>query len=130
MPFYCPYFLHRIQSTFKTSLINANETFIERLNVEYIKETLQSNVGYFEFHDTSTAYHNSNDEQFTITVNIQVPDATIRYHKTPWQKLHEVWTQYFSLLIIFLWVADKLKNYLFSRQHLRAWEIIPWQKMY
>lgn len=95
-----------------------------------ISDKLTKNVGFIELEKTGTIWDRTSDDKIQINVSVDVGEIRTRFHATFWQKLMLFWTEYLAVLVVFIFCFNKLKLYLFSRRIFRAWEIIPWKKIY
>lgn len=128
--FLCPYFMRNVKSNFYFDLIPSNSTNIKDYDVIAINKKLSSNVGFIRFETTNTQWDRSFDDKIIINLCVDIGEIHSRFHTTFWQKLILFWTEYLAILVILIYISNRLKFYMFSRQWLRAWEIIPWKKIY
>lgn len=63
-----------------------------------------------------------------IQIFLRIPEMEIKYVPSLLQELRWAWPQYLSLIILFYWILNKLKMFVFNNRLLMAWEIIPWKK--
>lgn len=63
-----------------------------------------------------------------IQIFLRIPEMEIKYVPSLLQELRWAWPQYLSLVILFYWILNKLKMFVFNNRLLMAWEIIPWKK--
>lgn len=123
--------MRNVKSNFYFNLIPSNSTDIKDYEITEILKKLASNVGFIKFEKTNTIWDRSaEDDKVKINLCIDVGEIKSRFHTTFWQKLILFWTEYFAVVAVFVFIFNKIKFYLFSRQFLRAWEIIPWKKIY
>lgn len=54
----------------------------------------------------------------------------IRFETPVWHKIFQVWIKFISLYVLFFCAAKKLKDYAYGHYWIRAWEVIPWKKIY
>ncbi|KAJ6623777.1 Transmembrane protein [Pseudolycoriella hygida] len=129
--FHCPYFMRKVKSNFYYELIPTNSTHIHDYEVTQIRKKLANNVGFIQFEKTNTHWdRRSEDDKVVINLSVDIGEVKSRFHLTFWQKLLSFWTKYLAVLVIFVYFVSKFKFYLFSRRILRAWQIIPWQKIH
>lgn len=122
--------MRNVKSNFYFELIPSNSTNIKDYEIATINKKLTSNVGFIRFKETNTQFDRSVDDKLIINMCVDIGEMKTRFHKTFWQKLILFWTEYLAVLVIFIYCINKLKFYMFNRQLLRAWEIIPWKKIY
>ncbi|PZC77263.1 transmembrane protein 231 [Helicoverpa armigera] len=63
-----------------------------------------------------------------IQISLRVPEMEIKYLPSLMEELKWAWPQYLSLVIIFYWIFDKIKRFVFQNRLVMAWEITPWKK--
>lgn len=128
--FYCPFFLHHKKTHFFYTLVPENSTDIEDFDHSNIQQRLTNNPAYITYEKTSKSWNRHQNDITVLNIVLNVEEVMTRYHKTFWQRVGFIWIEYLSILIVFCYTLDKLKSYLFSEQIIRAWEIIPWKKLY
>ena len=65
---------------------------------------------------------------FTLSSTIQYPTQTLTYTPGFWQVIKWGWVQYLSILIVFMYVATFVKNFVFSQQILPTLVNMPWKQ--
>lgn len=129
--FICPFFMRNRKSHFYPNVIPINSTSIKDYEMRQILLKLRQNVGYLQFEQKDLHWNmNGGDGKIRITLNIDIGEMAARYRTSFWQNVSHIWMQYVSLLIVFVFLIDKLKSWMFGRQMIRAWETIPWKKLY
>lgn len=134
LTFYCPFFMRRhIKTHFHHNLIpQKNRTNLMDYQLVTIQRKLYNNPAYLKF--TKRAEHlsfgGSNVNEILVHISVDVNEIGARYHKTFWQKCQQIWMEYLSLLCVFVVIVDRVMGYMFGRQIIRAWEVIPWKKLY
>lgn len=68
-----------------------------------------------------------NDEPVTISGEIFYSEQLIYYQPYMWEELKWAWIQYSSLLIISIYITRELLSFLFSKNYLKSFIIIPWK---
>lgn len=63
-----------------------------------------------------------------IQISLRVPEMEIRYIPSLIQELKWAWPQYLSLVVVFHWIFNKIKMFVFNNRLIMAWEIKPWKK--
>lgn len=126
--FHCPFFLRNIKSHFFHSLIPENTTDIRDYDFRTIRRQIVNNPGYMMFDKTNEFWNQHQQNQIIINVIIHIGESKSIYHSTFWQKLGRLWLQYLSIFVIFWYAADRLKNYMFTTQMIRAWALLPWKQ--
>lgn len=122
--------MRNVKSNFYFELIPSNSTNIKDYEITAIHKKLTSNVGFIQYERTNTIWDRGSDDKVTINLCVDIGEMKTRFHTTFWQKLISFWTEYLAVLVVLVFGFNKLKLYMFSRQLLRAWEIIPWKKIY
>ncbi|KXJ76030.1 hypothetical protein RP20_CCG010468 [Aedes albopictus] len=130
----CPFFLRNIKTHFNHNIHpTANFTSVE----EFLPETIlyrieSSNVVYYGFDPARTQW--TRDGSGTVEIRVELliggedgQKTALLYNASLWQKVAQFWAQYFSVLIVFLWVADKLKDLMFDGHWIRAMKVVPWK---
>lgn len=129
--FYCPFFLRQIRSHFYHDLVLENSTNIRDYEIESIRSKLLNNPAYMtNAQSPIIRWHRQPSTEVILNINIRIDETITRYHTSYWQRLGQIWIHYLSIFLVCAYLMEKLKSYLFSRQAIRAWEIIPWKKIY
>ncbi|XP_015283688.1 PREDICTED: transmembrane protein 231, partial [Gekko japonicus] len=64
-------------------------------------------------------------DPFVIQATIHYPVELIVYQPGFWEMIKFAWIQYVSLLLIFFWICEKIKTFLFQNQVLDAVPVLP-----
>jgi transmembrane protein 231 len=68
-------------------------------------------------------------QRFVLEANIQYPASqTVVYTPGLWQTLKWGWIQYLAILVVFVYVFNTVKSYVFYEQILPTSEQVPWKK--
>ncbi|XP_031623184.1 transmembrane protein 231 isoform X2 [Contarinia nasturtii] len=129
--FHCPFFLRHLKSHFYHDIIPENSTIIRDYEMVNIRKKLKNNPAYMTVDQMPVIHWNripSND--VTLNIDVHIDEMSGRYRTSFWQQLGQIWIIYLSIFLVCAYLMEKLKNYIFSRQMIRAWEIIPWKKIY
>ncbi|XP_065423802.1 transmembrane protein 231 isoform X2 [Chrysemys picta bellii] len=65
------------------------------------------------------------DAPFVINATIRYPVEVILYQPGFWEMIKFAWIQYVSILLIFLWVFDRIKIFVFQNQVLTTIPVLP-----
>ncbi|XP_074865185.1 transmembrane protein 231 [Carettochelys insculpta] len=65
------------------------------------------------------------DAPFVIKATIRYPVEVILYEPGFWEMIKFAWVQYVSILLIFIWVFDKIKIFVFQNQVLTTIPVLP-----
>lgn len=61
-------------------------------------------------------------------ISLRVPEMEIKYTPSLIQELKWAWPQYLSLIVVFYWMFNEIKMFVFNNRLVMAWEIQPWKK--
>ncbi|KAG6460865.1 hypothetical protein O3G_MSEX012281 [Manduca sexta] len=79
---------------------------------------------------TKTVYERiqyAHTDTMEIRINLRIPEMQFRYTPSILQEIKWAWPQYLSIVVIFYWLFNKAKTFVFRRRMFMAWEIIPWK---
>lgn len=128
--FYCPFFLRQIKSHFYHSIISENSTNIRDYEIATIRRKLKNNPAFMAANPTASYWNRRPTGDIVLNIDLFIDEVESRYHTSFWQRLGQIWIYYLSIFLVCAYGMEKLKSYLFSRQTIRAFEIIPWKKIY
>lgn len=133
--FHCPFFMRSSQTNFQHNFYPSeikNSTKLRDFDTKIIRENLKKNPGYFEYknEEMNWNYQAMPMNRIKIDLNMDIEEVELRFRTTFWQKISMIWTQYVAVLLVFIFIMDKLKAFMFRSQFLCAWENIPWKKNY
>ncbi|XP_026325664.1 transmembrane protein 231 [Hyposmocoma kahamanoa] len=63
-----------------------------------------------------------------LQTRLRVPEMHILYKPSLLQELKWAWPQYLSIVVIFHWLFNKIKRFVFHNRLVMAWEVIPSKK--
>ncbi|XP_001850196.2 transmembrane protein 231 [Culex quinquefasciatus] len=133
----CPFFMRNIKSHFNHNYLpGENYTSLHQfLPPSILDEIESSNAAYFKFDPHRSHWTRDGAGEVTIRVELTIGGEDSRrtallYNTSIWQKVAQFWMQYFSVLVVSLWLADKVKDWLFERFVIRAMEVVPWKEKY
>lgn len=69
-------------------------------------------------------------DENTLHFIFRVPELMIRYETPIVHKVLIIWIKFISIYVVFFLLASKLKDVAYGRYFIRAWEVIPWKKLY
>lgn len=69
-----------------------------------------------------------NDESITITGEIFYLEQLLYYQPSIWEELKWAWIQYLSLLIAIAYIIKQLLKFLFTKNYLQSYIVLPWNK--
>lgn len=129
--FHCPFFLRQIKSHFYHTVVPENSTDTKDYEMSAIRKKLRNNPAYMSVGQTPVIQWNRiPSNEIVLNIDLHINEVAGRYHTSFWQRLGQVWIHYLSIFLVCAYLMEKLKSYIFSRQMIRAWEIIPWKKIY
>ncbi|XP_049773769.1 transmembrane protein 231 [Schistocerca cancellata] len=65
---------------------------------------------------------------FVISATIYYPEDTILYKPGFWQVVKWAWVQYLSVLVVIMYITNKIKAYVFGNHLISSFRIVPWKK--
>lgn len=119
-PLICPFFLRNAKSHFFFDKLNENQTNLEEYKISRIRENLQHNPLHFEFLESSTDLQNVESDKTSITIKLKIPDVPIRYQKSFWKSLNDLWINYIAIFAVTFFSINYLLNQLFESRWLMA----------
>lgn len=127
-PLQCPFFMRNVKSHFFFGNINENETRFEDFKFEKIEENLERNPMHFRFVEESTDYGSLKKDETSLKIKLSIPQVSVRYNKTFWQKMNDIWINYIAVCILTFFLAKIILGYLFENRHLMALRRSPKNK--
>ncbi|CAM1299132.1 TMEM231 (predicted) [Pycnogonum litorale] len=105
---------------FNSSVINKISNFAEDFNLYKILSDYSERNVSTRLENIYTVWNPSygKAERFKLNLKIQVPEETIKYSLGFWQLMKWAWIQYVSILLIFLWIFDRIEDFVFRNQIL------------
>ncbi|XP_037953404.1 uncharacterized protein LOC119683672 [Teleopsis dalmanni] len=127
----CPFPGRNLKTEFHDVLPNGNTSSnLKEFAIESILDELKINPGFFQLSLEETYVRPEPNPHLRIQVDIKISQVPVRYHLSIWERLGQFWLYFASFFGISFYVLNKIKDYLFSHQIIRSWEIIPWKKLY
>ncbi|KPI94730.1 Transmembrane protein 231 [Papilio xuthus] len=114
-----------IDTRYNISLFNIpykQGDFIQHILQKYFKRTATTQVKKL-----FSISHTGNTEVLNINIHLEVPEMHIRYQPSIMQELKWAWPQYLSLVVIFYWLFNEIKKFVFNKRLLMAWKVVPWK---
>ncbi|XP_026757163.2 transmembrane protein 231 [Galleria mellonella] len=116
-----------VDTKYNISLLNhsldSNENIVDLILEKYINREVITQTK--TLHSRSQNGHTGNME---VRMYLRIPEMKIHYIPSLLQELKWAWPQYLSLVVIFYWIFNKIKKFVFNNRLLMAWEIVPWKK--
>lgn len=119
-PLVCPFFLRNVKSHFFFEKLNENQTNLEEYRVTQIRDNLQRNPLHFEFQESSTDLQNVESDKSTIKIKLTIPDVPVRYRKSFWKIVNDIWINYIAIFTVTFVSINFLLNLLFESRWLMA----------
>lgn len=116
----CPFFLRNVKSHFFFDNLNENQTDLEAFSIERIQDNLDRNPMNLQFDETSSVLGEVDKSQTSVVVKVRIPQIPIRYRKTAWQKVNEVWMNYLAAFAATFFFINFVLNHLFESRWLMA----------
>uniref|UniRef100_A0A182RWA3 Transmembrane protein 231 n=1 Tax=Anopheles funestus TaxID=62324 RepID=A0A182RWA3_ANOFN len=132
----CPFFMRHQKSHFSDRYYPNENTTLDGFQPGRILTQIQStNPAYYEYHTQRTDWTMDASGSIRIQIDVSVEGTDSRgmaflYKNSLWWKLCQFWGSYFPLLLVSLWLTEKIKQYLFENFYLRAVEMKPWKDKY
>ncbi|KAG9475037.1 transmembrane protein 231 [Eleutherodactylus coqui] len=107
-----------LDNTYNVSVINGTNPFASSYDLTNI-------ISSYQERNVTTVLSNSNpvwlvgrgtSDPFVINAIIRYPVETISYQPGFWEMIKFAWIQYVSVLLIFLWVFERVKIFVFQNQ--------------
>ncbi|XP_049870207.1 transmembrane protein 231 isoform X2 [Pectinophora gossypiella] len=118
---------HHIDTKYNVSLFNyvkdSNENIVDFILQHYFNREVTT--------ETKAIYsrsQNGHNGAMNLDIRLRIPEVEILYRPSLLQELKWAWPQYLSIALIFHWVFNKIKKFVFNNRLLMAWEVIPWKK--
>ena len=67
-------------------------------------------------------------DEFMLEVNINYPAHVVRYTPGFWQVIKWGWIQYLAILVLFIYMFNGIKTYVFAQQILPTIPSVPWKQ--
>lgn len=96
-------------------------------NIQNFNKTLFISV-ITELKTINSRTLNGHTGALTIEGQIRIPEMEVHYSPSILQELKWAWPQYLSLVVVFYWLFDRIKRFVFNNRLLMAWEVLPWKK--
>lgn len=119
-PLQCPFFMRNVKSHFFYDKLDENQTNFEEFKLLSIEENLERNPMFFNFVEKSTEYGELSTDETTIKIKLVIPQVMIRYRKTFWQKVNDVWINFVSIFLVTIFIGNYVLGFLFENRHLMA----------
>jgi Transmembrane protein 231 len=120
---HCPYFMFDQKSHFHPTIINQNSSRLTDYDLSKAYSKLVTNPAHFHFiEEFRTTGDNNRFDEFTLRLNLSLPEVIVRYRKTFWRLLFEFWIQYLAIFVVLYVLADNFKRFLFKNSIFLTWK--------
>lgn len=119
-PLVCPFFLRSAKSHFFFDKLSDNETSLDEFKITRITENLQRNPLHFYFRESSTVHQEVDNHQTSIKIRLKIPQTGVRFKKTFWQNLNELWINFVALFAVTFLLCKFILSNLFEHRWLMA----------
>lgn len=116
----CPFFLRNVKTHFFDNNLVRNETNLEKLSISAIKDNLERNPMHFHFQESSTDFKDLDSEMSSITIKLKIPEVAVRYKKTFWRALNDVWINYLAIFVVTFFACNFLLTHLYENRILTS----------
>ncbi|XP_053555497.1 transmembrane protein 231 [Bombina bombina] len=109
-----------LDTRYNVSVINGTSPFASAYELTNIVSSYQERNITTVLYDPSPVWlvGRATSDPFVITANIRYPVESISYIPGFWEMIKYAWIQYVSILLIFLWVFERVKIFVFQNQVL------------
>nr|XP_056718406.1 transmembrane protein 231 [Euleptes europaea] len=117
-----------LDSRYNVSVINSSSPFAQDYDLENILAAYQErNVTTVLSADSSPiwAVSRAPSDPFVIQATIHYPEELIVYPLGFWEMIKFAWIQYVCILLIFLWICERIKIFLFQNRVLDTVPVVP-----
>ncbi|XP_036328611.1 uncharacterized protein LOC118740950 [Rhagoletis pomonella] len=130
--FTCPFPGRNTKTKFREVQLSFNNSHVElqEFQIPSLLEQLKANPAYFQLSEQDTYFQHEPGKTLRVQLDLDVLQVPARYHLSVWERLGQFWLYFASFFGISFYVMNKIKDYLFGRHIIRAWEVIPWKKLY
>ncbi|KAL0849359.1 hypothetical protein ABMA28_013669 [Loxostege sticticalis] len=116
-----------IDTKYNNSLLNYRNKIGDNV-VDFILESYFHREVTTQVNPVYSRNQNGHTSSMDINIHLRVPEMVIRYRPSILQELKWAWPQYLSLVVVFYWIFNRIKKFVFNNRLLMAWEVIPWKK--
>uniref|UniRef100_A0A182K3B4 Transmembrane protein 231 n=1 Tax=Anopheles christyi TaxID=43041 RepID=A0A182K3B4_9DIPT len=132
----CPFFMRHQKSHFSDRYYPNENTTLDGFQASVIRAKIEgANPAYFGYQAQHTDWTVDGSGSIRVQIVVKIGgnesgEMALLYKTSLWWKMCQFWVSYFPLLIVSLWLAEKIKQYLFEHFLLRAVEVVPWKNKY
>ncbi|KAK5646602.1 hypothetical protein RI129_005066 [Pyrocoelia pectoralis] len=119
---------HRTNNRYNYPIVNDKEEIISKFDIARILQSYNTRNISTRLINMYTTYATGKSSEFTLNLRVQYPTHHIYYTPGFWQEMKWAWIQFLSVFIIFLWITDKIMQYVFDNRLLPFYEVSPLKK--
>lgn len=121
----CPFFLKSSKLHFFYEKLQEKSATLEEFHIERILDNLERNPVHFRFEESSTDQYEFHRHKTTVQIIMKIPEVPVRYNKSFWQALNDIWINYLAIFVITFYVSNYLLKHLFENRWVMAREQMP-----
>ncbi|XP_063376436.1 transmembrane protein 231-like isoform X2 [Cydia fagiglandana] len=117
-----------IDTMYNTSLFG----YLEKKDKDVVDAILEDYFIREAIIDTKTLHSRSKNGHtgtMNIKIRLRIPENLVLYTPSLLQELKWAWPQYLSMAVVFYWIFNRIKKFVFSNRLLMAWEVVTWKKL-
>jgi Transmembrane protein 231 len=120
---HCPYFMFDQKSHFHRTIINQNSSRLADYDLLKAHSKLVTNPAHFHFaEEFRTTVGDGRNDEFTLRLELNLPEVFVRYRKSFWRLIFEFWIQYLAVFVVLYVLADNFKCFLFKNSIFLTWK--------
>jgi Transmembrane protein 231 len=116
----CPFFMRNRKSHFFFDQNHKTKTNLDEFHPSKIRENLERNPLHFNFQESSTDLQHVDRDETTISIRMRIPSVSIRYQKSFWKTVNDLWINYIAIFSVTFLAANLTLNKLFDSRWLMA----------
>lgn len=111
-----------VDNRYNSSIVNSSSVFAPDYDITNILASYASRNISTRFENDYPVWKSGRgaSQPFTVTVIVQYPTETIVYQPGFWELIKWGWVQYVSILLLFLWIFERINTALFNSQFLHC----------
>ncbi|XP_063359041.1 transmembrane protein 231 isoform X1 [Cydia amplana] len=117
-----------IDTIYNTSLFR----YLEKKDKDVVNAILEDYFIREAIIDTKTLHsrsQNGHTGTMNIKIRLRIPENLVLYTPSLLQEVKWAWPQYLSMAVVFYWIFNRIKKFVFSNRLLMAWEVVTWKKL-
>lgn len=109
-----------------SSSIHASDFYLHDIFEKYSKRNMSTSLAQTY---TTWVTGRGAKKPFAIKATINYPEETFLYAPGFWQVIKSAWIQYISIFVVFAYLIDKLRTFIFQNQLVTTIVQRPWMKV-